>query len=377
MAILGIDEVGRGPLAGPLVVGAVILPEGGGSGGVGEPSIDADRSSIGVDRSSIGADGRPEWVADLRDSKKLSAKKRAVLEKVILAEAPATGLGFVTPVEIDELGMGQALCLATRRAVEEVRGCIARKRVAGEAVGFDQIVIDGKVNFLKGTKLEGHVSTAVKADDLVKEVSAASIIAKQARDRYMIGVGERYPGYGFEKHMGYGTAAHMEALRRYGVTPEHRRSFAPVAEMVGFSREKVGVGGECVGDWPQSSDRIAKGWKDTTGIGARGEAAVCEYLRGLGHEVAKRNFKTYYYEIDIVSVREGRMYFTEVKTRQDAVRGGGLAAVDGRKLKQMRYAAECYLGYRGLRCDASLAVAAVKYDAATGECEVEDWVELA
>ena len=147
MAILGIDEVGRGPLAGPLVVGAVILPE-----------------------------ERPEWVLELKDSKKLSVKKREALSEVILAEALATGLGWVSPSEIDKLGIGDALRLATRRSVEEVRR---------HNVPFSQIIIDGKVNFLSGTSLGEFVSTVVKADDLIKEVSAASIIAKVARDRYM------------------------------------------------------------------------------------------------------------------------------------------------------------------------------------------------
>ena len=111
MAILGIDEVGRGPLAGPLVVGAAILPE-----------------------------NEPDWVAELKDSKKLSVKKREKLNEVIRAEALATGLGWVKPAEIDELGISRALKLATRRAV---------KTVQKQHVAFSQIVIDGKVNFLQ------------------------------------------------------------------------------------------------------------------------------------------------------------------------------------------------------------------------------------
>ena len=142
MAILGIDEVGRGPLAGPLVVGAVILPE-----------------------------DELEWMDELKDSKKLSAKKREALNEIVLAEAKATGLGWVSPVEIDELGIGEALRLATRRAVKKVQE-------SGEA--FSQIVIDGKVNFLQDTALGEFVSVMPKADDLVREVSAASIVAKVA-----------------------------------------------------------------------------------------------------------------------------------------------------------------------------------------------------
>ena len=314
MAILGIDEVGRGPLAGPLVVGAVILP-----------------------------DKKPEWVVELRDSKKLAAKKREKLAAIIEQEAPAYGLGWVTPVEIDELGMTEALRLATRRAV---------KIVQNTGVAFSQIIIDGKVNFLADTALAKYTSTAVKADDLIKEVSAASIVAKCARDAYMTKVGTQYAGYGFEKHMGYGTAAHMAAIREKGICPEHRRSFEPIKSMVGFERAEGVV-------------------KNTTMIGARGEDAVCEYLIRNGHEICERNFKTYFYEIDIVSVRDGVMYFTEVKTRKDGRRGGGMAAVDAKKLQQMKFAAECFAKYYRWVGDMMLAVASVN-----GDFEVEEWIPI-
>ena len=163
MAILGIDEVGRGPLAGPLVVGAVILPE-----------FD---------------DGeKPEWIEELKDSKKLSAKKREELSEIILSKATAYGLGWVSAPEIDEIGISEALKLATKRAVKSVQGL---------HVPFSQIVIDGKVNFLKGTPLEGYVSVMIKADDLIREVSAASIVAKVARDKYMMKLKITLKPYGF------------------------------------------------------------------------------------------------------------------------------------------------------------------------------------
>lgn len=290
MAILGIDEVGRGPLAGPLVVGAVILPE-----------------------------AHPEWVLELKDSKKLSVKKREALSEVILAEALATGLGWVSPSEIDKLGIGEALRLATRRAVEEVRGC---------NVPFSQIIIDGKVNFLSGTSLGEFVSTVVKADDLIKEVSAASIIAKVARDHYMHEMGEKFPGYGFEKHVGYGTAKHIAAIRELGVCPEHRRSFEPIKSMVGFERPGINV------------------VKNTTFVGSRAEGKVAEYLVGLGHEIVERNFKTKFCEIDIVSLYGDALYFTEVKYRKSDYAGGGLAAITAEKIKRMKFAVEMFLKMR-------------------------------
>lgn len=319
MAILGIDEVGRGPLAGPLVVGAVVLPE-----------------------------SKPEWVFDLRDSKKLSAKKRELLSAVILAEAPAYGLGWVFPEELDNVGISEALRLATRRAVEK-----AQER----HFKFSQIVIDGKVNFLTGTSLSQFVSTAVKADDLIKEVSAASIIAKVARDEYMKELAVKFPGYGFEKNVGYGTAAHLRAISEIGICPEHRRSFEPIRSMVGF--ERAGISKNVV--------------KNTTFLGGRGETAVCEHLSGLGHKIVARNFKTKLYEIDIVSVCEGKIYFTEVKTRSSADFGGGLSAIDARKLRQMRFAAESFLKYKTIYniYDPVLAVASVD-----GGYKVLDWFPL-
>ena len=316
MAILGIDEVGRGPLAGPLVIGAVILP-----------------------------DEKPEWVSELRDSKKLTPKKREKFSEIILAEAPATGLGWVSPAELDDLGMTEALRVATSRAVKSVQAL---------HVPFSQIIIDGKINFLGHTPLAKFVSTMVKADDLIKEVSAASIIAKVARDNYMKEAGERFPGYGFEKNAGYGTALHMEAVSKLGVTPEHRKSFEPIKSMVGFSRGEVAR-------------------KNTSFTGALGEEAVVKYLLGLGHEIVARNFKTYFYEIDIVSVLGGEIYFTEVKYRKNSSRGGGLAAIDSKKRSQMKYAAECFLKYHAREfglMQPLLAAAAVEGE----DFEVKDWL---
>lgn len=314
MAILGIDEVGRGPLAGPLVVGAVILP-----------------------------DTKPEWVDDLKDSKKLSAKKREFLSDLILKEAAASGLGWVSAAELDEVGISEALRLACSRAVKSVQKL---------HVPFSQIVIDGKVNFLSGTKLSDWVTTVVKADDLVKEVSAASIIAKVARDRYMYELDSKYPGYGFSSHVGYGTAKHMAAIRELGVCPEHRKSFEPIKSMVGFKR-----GG--------ANDSVVK---NTTSIGKKGEDAVASYLEGEGHQILARNFKTKLYEIDIVSSCDGKIYFTEVKTRKNH---SGLYAVDKKKLSKMQFAAECFLKhhkeYAGF--DPLLAVASVD-----GDYKVEDFV---
>lgn len=287
MAILGIDEVGRGPLAGPLVVGAVILP-----------------------------DNKPDWIEDLKDSKKLSAKKREALNEIILKESPATGLGWVNSEELDNIGISEALKLATKRAVLEVQASHA---------AFSQIIIDGKVNFLKDTKLENYVSTLAKADDLIKEVSAASIIAKVARDKYMVDLSAKYQEYGFDSHVGYGTKKHIEAIYKYGICPEHRKSFEPIKSMVGFSRKDQNV------------------VKNTTAIGNQAEEKVAKYLTGNGHKIIARNYKTKVCEIDIISILDNKIYFTEVKYRKNNDFGGGLAAITPAKQKQMKFAAEVFL----------------------------------
>ncbi len=164
--ILGIDEVGRGPWAGPLVVGAVVL------GGA--------------------------QIEGLTDSKKLTKKRRDVLDVEIREKALGFGLGWVTANEIDDIGLSQALKLATRRAVEQI------------SAAYHEIIIDGTVNFLADTNKGQYVTTMKKADLLIPSVSAASIIAKVARDNYMSQQDDVYPGYGFSRHVGYGTALHVE-----------------------------------------------------------------------------------------------------------------------------------------------------------------------
>ena len=284
MSILGIDEVGRGPWAGPLVIGACILPK--------------DE-----------AGNYPDWVEPLTDSKKLSEKKREAYSKIILENALATGLGWVTSTEIDSLGLSESLRLATRRAVEEIRK---------QKAPFTEIIIDGTQNFLTGTSLEHHVTNLKKADLLIKEVSAASIIAKVARDNYMKELANKYPEYGFDKHVGYGTAVHKAALEKYGPCPEHRNSFKP----------------------------IQKPFKVTTKmLGDKAEDLVANYLRAKGHRIIARNHKTKFYEIDIVSTKDDKIYFTEVKYRKDQYRGTSLNMVTKKKLQQMTFAADSFLKY--------------------------------
>jgi ribonuclease HII len=312
--ILGIDEVGRGPYAGPLVIGACIL---------------------GDWQNSENA----EWIEKLTDSKKLSAKRREELYVLIKEKALAAATGWVSSAEIDEIGLSEALRLATRRAVEQIQKT---------KVPFSEIIIDGTMNFLVGTKLEKYVSTLKKGDFLVKEISAASILAKVERDKYMAELDAVYPEYDFGKHVGYGTAAHQKAMEEFGLTPEHRRSFRPVRE-------------------------IAEGKTTTKQLGDRGEQVVVDYLEAYGHEIVARNYKTKLFEVDIISRKNEVLYFTEVKYRSDHDFGEALDFIDKKKQQKMRLAVEGFMathpGYADFR--PTLAVAAVGKDFC-----LEEWFEL-
>ena len=183
--IAGVDEVGRGSLAGPVVVAAVIL----------DPN-------------------RP--IKGLRDSKKLSAKKREELAEEIKEKALAWSVAAMGPEVIDKINILQATLEAMKAAVEKL------------PVEPDFVQVDGN----KLPKWKWLSEAIVKGDDKVEWISAASIIAKTTRDAYMCKIAKLYPQYGFEHHVGYGTAEHIKALKAYGPTPIHRKTFAPVREVI-------------------------------------------------------------------------------------------------------------------------------------------------
>lgn len=183
--IAGVDEVGRGCLAGPVVVAAVIL----------DPN-------------------RP--IKGLRDSKKLSAKKREELAEEIKEKALAWSVATMGPEVIDKINILQATLEAMKAAVEKL------------PVEPDFVQVDGN----KLPKWKWLSEAIVKGDDKVEWISAASFIAKTTRDGYMCKIAELYPQYGFEHHVGYGTAEHIKALKAYGPTPIHRKTFAPVREVI-------------------------------------------------------------------------------------------------------------------------------------------------
>jgi len=178
--IVGIDEVGRGAWAGPMVVGAVLLGDA--------------------------------LIPRLTDSKKLTRKQREALDVEIRQKALGIGIGWVSAKQIDTIGLSAALKLASRRALAHIRQ------------EYGEIIIDGTIALID----DPRVTLMPKADLLVPSVSAASIVAKVARDNYMKHLDDVFPGYMFTSHVGYGTAIHRAAIEMHGVTPLHRLSFAPL-----------------------------------------------------------------------------------------------------------------------------------------------------
>jgi ribonuclease HII len=183
--IAGVDEAGRGPLAGPVVAAAVILD-----------------------------DLNP--IKGLADSKKLTALKRDKLYDEIRAKALCCSIAEASVEEIDALNILQATMLAMRRAVEGLR------------LKPNKVLVDGN----RLPVLDVLAEAIVKGDSKVQAISAASILAKVTRDRWCEQIDREYPVYGFAKHKGYGTEVHMQALKTHGATPWHRKSFAPVAEVL-------------------------------------------------------------------------------------------------------------------------------------------------
>lgn len=185
MITVGVDEVGRGCWAGPLVACAVVLE-------------------------------RP--IAGLKDSKKLSKLQRETLAARIKKEALAIGFGWVEPKAIDISGITEAV------------KCAMEQAIAAISVEYERIVIDGNINYFPNDK---RAEAIIKADDRVPAVSAASIVAKVARDEYMATVAhDQFPDYGFGQHVGYGTKLHIEMLNLHGVTHLHRKSYKPIQALL-------------------------------------------------------------------------------------------------------------------------------------------------
>lgn len=196
--IIGIDEVGRGCWAGPLVAAAVLLPSN-------------------------------HAIEGLYDSKKLTAKQRLSRTAQIREKTKDIGIGWVWPREINKIGLTESVRLAMHRAITQLD------------FHGSQIIIDGNINYLESVLYQDNpckpgclctVEAIVRADGSVPAVSAASIVAKVARDTYMQRIAKKYPEYGFEAHVGYGTKQHILALESHGVTPIHRVHYKPIQKLL-------------------------------------------------------------------------------------------------------------------------------------------------
>ena len=290
--ICGIDEAGRGPLAGPVCAAAVILPK----------------------------DAR---ILYLNDSKKLSEKRREALYDEIMEKAIGVGVGLVSPARIDEINILQADYEAMRQAIDALP--VRPQILLNDAVTIPEVEIPQE--------------PIVKGDAKSVSIAAASVIAKVTRDRIMVDLDRQYPQYGFASHKGYGTAAHIEALQKYGPCPEHRRSF--IGHFVDMSGETAAADSTPV-QAPEQPDSESADVQSNVSVGRQQEARAASYLEAHGHRILEHNFRCRAGEIDLIS-REGNvLVFTEVKYRADGRMGDPAEAVNREKKYRISRAADFY-----------------------------------
>ena len=261
--ICGVDEAGRGPLAGPVFAAAVIL------------SCDC-------------------LIDGLNDSKKLSEKKRDLLFGQITQRAVDFGIGISSPVEIDEVNILNATFLAMNRAVDSLK------------VTPDMALVDG--NRDPGLKCSSRC--IVGGDFKSASIAAASILAKVGRDRYMLKMSKVYPQYDFHKHKGYGTRLHYEKLNENGPSEIHRRSFLKKWEAENNKSDKP----------LQNCDAAAlkRIGPDSRERGILGEGIASDFLKSCGYTFLESNFRSYLGEIDLIVRDEKHIVFVEVKLRKNA-----------------------------------------------------------
>lgn len=268
--VAGIDEVGRGPLAGPVVAAAVILPKG-------------------------------CKIEGVNDSKKLSAKKREELYDIILEKAVSYGIGVVSNERIDEINILQATYEAMRDALSQL------------SPRADYILADAVTIPMVSTPQRG----IIKGDAKSMSIGAASIVAKVYRDRMMEAFDEVYPGYGFAANKGYGSAEHIEGIKKLGITPIHRKTFV--------------------------KNFLPQDGETTTDKGHRGEAIAAKQMEKMGYEILERNFHALKGEIDIIAKKDTYIVFTEVKYRKNEEMGSPAEAVNHWKQQHIIRAAKAYI----------------------------------
>lgn len=284
-AIGGVDEAGRGPIAGPVVAACVVLP-------------------FGADLPSV------------RDSKQLSPSQREAAALSIRACAEAVGIAAVSVERIDQVNILRAAQEAMREAAQK---CCPRLEFA---------LVDG----LPVPAFPVPHQALVKGDAQSVSVAAASILAKVCRDEMMRELDSLYPGYGFGDHKGYPTPAHLERLAELGPCPAHRRSFAPVRDAVSRGIPQLDLGRQVAHDAGTMGELIARG-----------------YLEGLGMRILDARYRCREGELDLVGIDGSEVVFVEVKTKTQGVRVGGCESVHSRKRQRLAAAAEAYLQEHNLQ----------------------------
>ena len=284
--IAGVDEAGRGPLAGPVVAAAVILSDN-------------------------------DKIEGLRDSKKLSAKKREVLFKEINEKAISVGIGIVDEKEIDRIN----ILAATHKAMQMALGRLNRRPTLALIDGYK---LPNQIIRNKGI---------IKGDTKVESIMAGSIIAKVTRDALMLEYDKIFPEYGFAKHKGYGTKQHIEAISEFKATPIHRKSFKPVSSNLPTIT------------WLQKTKRV----------GVVGEQlAACRLMKD-GHIIISMNENCAPHgEIDIISEKDNLLIFTEVKTYAREQITTPELKIDEQKLRKLENAINFYIGKHNISSDIRL-----------------------
>ena len=288
--LCGVDEAGRGPLAGDVYAAAVILPP------------DAD-------------------LPGLNDSKKLSEKKREALYDLIVEQAVSYCVAAATAEEIDRLNILNATFLAMQRAVD------------GLSIEPEYVLVDGS---RRPATLCQPCSCVVKGDGTSACIAAASILAKVSRDRYMKQIAAQYPEYRFDKHKGYGTKEHYEAIMEYGVSPVHRRTFL-----------KNLAGGKLT---------------NAHAVGIAGEQAAAGHYQARGYEIVTRNYHSPYGEIDLIVKNGDYLVFAEVKTRKPGSLMAPVTAVTPAKQKKIVQTALVFLAEYGMPLQPRFDVVEVTWD---------------
>lgn len=285
-AVAGLDEAGRGAWAGPLVAAAAILP-------LSSPALAED-------------------LAGIRDSKRLTPRRRAHFDQRIRQTAAGVGVGAVSATVLDRLGVVEATKLAMRRALDSL------------PKPADYLLVDYFSLSYRNLPHRGIVG----GDDLCYSIAAASIVAKVVRDRMMEALGRVYPGYAFGQHKGYGTPQHREALNQLGPCSIHRLSYAPMRFMV---EEEKGEGKP-----KRAKDR-------RRAVGRRGEAMAAQYLEEQGYVICETNYRCAVGEMDIVALDGEYLAFVEVRTRRSKRFGSPGESITAAKQQKLVEVAETYL----------------------------------